>query len=224
MQRDYQRNGLVQFLYGLTEQEYFTDVELAQAVDAYRVATTVSGETLFPMLGFEFNDTPRVRTGQIIQYDATTGKRNKNKIPPVDWLHRRFGIDNDATRKCFFGEHLLALYPEKDVAIVEAPKTAIIASIYYGDAFVWLATCGKSGTKTSQREVCKPLVGRTVVLFPDLNAWDEWNLRAANMRTNGVADVRLDDFIFHKTSKEEKQQGLDIADYLLKHKKQDLRK
>lgn len=216
-------NGLAVFLGGLAEQGYFTHEELWTAWDAYKIGTTIGGHTVFPMLGIDYEETLHVRTGQMIRYDKQTGKRNKKDIPPVDWLHRSFKIPNEATRKCFFGEHLLA-GNDKPIGIVEAPKTALICAIYKPNAFVWLATCGKSGTKTASKEVCAPLVGRSVTLFPDLNAYPEWEQRAEQLRKNGVSDVTVSDWLKHKTTKAEHAQGLDLADYFLQFPKSKLLK
>lgn len=44
--------------------------------------------------------------------------------------------------QCLFGEHLLPLYPDKPVALVESEKTAVICSGLM-PRFLWRATGGK---------------------------------------------------------------------------------
>jgi hypothetical protein len=55
-----------------------------------------------------------------------------------------------------------------EYGIVNSETTAIIYSIYYLN-YVWIATGGINGCKWTERDVCKILEGRKVVLFPDLN-------------------------------------------------------
>ena len=67
-------------------------------------------------------------------------------------------------RQCLFGQHLLPLYPDKTVFLVESEKSAVIASHYMPDV-VWLAPGGKNiGLNVQTIEVLR---GRDVVLLPD---------------------------------------------------------
>ncbi|MCB9186908.1 MAG: hypothetical protein H6601_09200 [Flavobacteriales bacterium] len=95
------------------------------------------------------------------------------------------------------------------VAIVESEKTAIIASIQFPD-FVWLA----SGSKTlHQLNSSSGLFSdRHVVLFPDLGAFDGWNHKATLVHARSV---RVADTLEKHASASERQQGLDLADYIL---------
>ena len=113
---------------------------------------------------------------------------------------------------CLFGEHLLMRYPAKPVAVVEAPATAIVASIYL-PSFVWLAT-GSLSYLTLER--CKALKGRNVYLFPDLSkdgkAFDLWNEKAKELRS--LAHVNVSDYLEQHATGEERSKGLDLRDFL----------
>jgi len=73
-------------------------------------------------------------------------------------------------RQCLFGEHLLAKYPDRPVSLVEAEKTAVIASLFCPDQ-VWVATggCGQLG-----EEKLATLKGREVTVYPDSGAFMKW--------------------------------------------------
>lgn len=66
-------------------------------------------------------------------YDATTGKRVKHPQPHVCWVHTEMKLKDYNLRQCFFGEHLLPLYPDRKVFVVESEKTAVIASHFIPD-------------------------------------------------------------------------------------------
>jgi hypothetical protein len=90
-------------------------------------------------------------------------------------------------RQCFFGEHLLSL-PEnknKPVCIVESEKTACICSEVIPE-FLWLATGGKNGVKWTDKNVWTYLTGRNIILFPDVDAHQQWSDKIAVFRSFGV--------------------------------------
>lgn len=153
----------------------------------------------------------RVRTGKIMLYDATTGKRVKHPQPHVCWVHTEMKQKDYNLRQCFFGEHLLPLYPDRKVFVVESEKTAVIASHFMPDV-LWIATGGKNGC-FNERAV-SALAGRDVVLMPDLEATQEWQGKLPMLRkvcrsvsVNGILETMATD--------EQRSQGLDIADFLL---------
>jgi len=73
-------------------------------------------------------------------------------------------------QQCFFGEHLLTLYPDKTVAIVESEKSALIASAVF-PILIWLAA---ENLNEISLEKCQILKGRNVTLFPDLGGYTKW--------------------------------------------------
>jgi hypothetical protein len=84
----------------------------------------------------------------------------------------------------FFGEHLL-IDTRKPVAIVEAEKTAIIASAYFPE-FIWLATGMKATLKI---EYAQCLEGRAVTLFPDIGAYQDWSAKLESFST--ICDISI---------------------------------
>ena len=153
----------------------------------------------------------RVRTGKIMLYDATTGKRVKHPQPHVCWVHTEMRLRDYRLRQCFFGEHLLSLYPDWKVFVVESEKTAVIASHFMPDV-LWVATGGKNGC-FNERAISS-LAGRDVVLMPDLGATQEWQARLP-MLDKVCRSVSVNDILETMATDEQRSQGLDIADFLL---------
>jgi len=178
-----------------------------ELISRYFIATSKywNGATVF----WEIDAQGKVRTGKIMLYSPTTGKRVKNLEIPVYWVHKAIKQPEFELKQCLFGEHLL-IDKTKPVAIVESEKTAIIASVYLPQ-FIWLA----AGSLTNlNAEKCSILKGRTVTLFPDLNGFDKWSIKAKEL--SHLAIFTVSDLLELKATEAEKQQGFDLADYLIK--------
>ena len=126
--------------------------------------------------------------------------------------HKALKLDTFNLEQCYFGEHLLNEDKSKPVAIVESEKTAVICSVYLPE-FIWLA-CGSANNLNEART--KVLKGRNVVLFPDLGCFDLWNNKVNKLTK--LASFRTSTLLKNKATKTEKQQGYDLADYLVKIK------
>lgn len=98
----------------------------------------------------------KIRGGMICEY-TEKGKRRRDTVNV--WEHEKgynFVLSN-------FGEHLIPKYPKKEIGVVEAPKTVLIASLKYPDK-LWIGT---NGLTTLQEGRCESFRGRDVVLYPD---------------------------------------------------------
>lgn len=133
-----------------------------------------------------------------------------NKVIQIGkWL-----VEGYESKPCFYGEHLLSIYPDKPVAIVESEKTAIICSISLPD-YVWLATGGIYGCQWDSPEVYSLLRNRTIVVFPDLNATSTWQIKADILKADGL-DVSVYDLeSMLEVQDEDRKAGLDIGDYMI---------
>lgn len=198
----FETNHFVNFLINLF------GVEVAnQLVSRYFIATSKhwNGATVF----WQIDTQGKVRTGKIMLYNPTTGKRVKNLELPVYWVHKALKQPEFELKQCLFGEHLL-FDKTKPVAIVESEKTAVIASVYLPQ-FIWVAV----GSLTNlNAEKCSILKGRNVTLFPDLNGFDKWNNKATEL--SQIAKFTVSNLLERKAIDSEKQQGFDLADYLIK--------
>lgn len=175
----------------------------------YKVGTSKhwNGATVFWQMDYQ----NRVRTGKIMLYNPTTGKRIKEPYNHVTWVHSVLHKEDYNLKQCFYGEHLLSEDKSRPVALVESEKTAIIAS-YYLPQFLWIASGGKNGCFNANS--LSVLAGRSVVLFPDLGATDYWQSKISLMKSYGI-DVQLFDYLEAKATENERKEGYDIADYLL---------
>jgi hypothetical protein len=145
-------------------------------------------------------------------------KRINHPIPK--WLHEY--QEQSGKYTCLFGEHLLKSFPNNPIAIVEAPKTAIYASLYFGmpknsSDFLWLAT-GSLSYLTKDRILV--LKDRSVMLFPDLSedktAFNKWKVKAETiLKEIPSINIQTSNFLEVRASKEEQIKGLDLADFLI---------
>ena len=151
----------------------------------------------------------KIRTGKIMLYNSDSGKRVKEPINYITWVHKALKLTDFSLNQCFFGEHLLK-EKNKPVAIVESEKTAIISSVYLPQ-FIWLAA---GGLDSLNIEKCKVLTGRSVILFPDLKGFDKWNDKVKEL--SHLTTFKISKLLEEKASPIEKEKGFDLADYLIK--------
>jgi hypothetical protein len=154
-----------------------------------------------------------INTAKLMRYDAATGKRSKDGTG-THWLHAKLkqrGVlpASFDYRRSYFGEHLLANAP-REIAIVEAEKTAVIASLELPD-YTWLACGGKSHLSVTK---LARYARQRIVLFPDGDGFELWAKVAHAARAQGL-DVIVSDLLETELSAVQKAGGWDLADYLL---------
>jgi hypothetical protein len=212
----------------------FDAQDVTRVTEMYRLGTVTkgfrAGATTFPFIdrrGF-------VRAIQVKQFDDanhTTGTDFLHSIierhctqhgkPITEWLD---GYNKQDRRvSCLFGEHLLDKFPQNPIALVEAPKTAIYAALYFGLPYqstqvpIWLAVYNKSSFKIDRLQV---LGDKDVLTFPDLSkdgsTFREWQVKAREYETQ-LAGTRFlfSDLLERLAPDEHRERGLDIADYLI---------
>lgn len=168
----------------------------------------------------------RICNGQVVQFDdnghtvkTSSGRRtrwmhlamtrrlqNAGKALP-EWLVEC----NSQSGSCshLYGLFQLATAPNSyPIALVESPKAAIIASLYY-PCFIWMATMGL-GNLTAER--LEPLRGHPIVLWPDVGGYDKWQAKATALNKLGFT-IEVSDFLEKRAANEN---GLDLADVLLR--------
>jgi len=203
--------------------------------DAY-----LEGAVTFPY----FETIDKIQAIQIVQYDHTNHRKFINwldtflspaeaigspvdfpavqqKIVPIKWIE-----DRRTQRKvnCFFGAHLAKMFPSNPIVLVESPKSAVIGMLYFGfpadhhENPIWMATGSKD---TFSLDRTKILSGRKVIIFPDLSPYGktskEWNVRAEKYQsTLPWSRFFVSDYLEKTASTQEKNEKLDIADYLIR--------
>ena len=182
------------------------------SIRMYNIGGTDESETIF----WQIDRDGRVRGGKIMKYDEYSGKRVKDMDNAVTWIHSRLQSVGVIPRdwrltQCLFGEHLINGGNNKTIVVVESEKTAVIASIFYPQ-YIWLATGGKMNLKENN---CECLANKNVMFLPDLNAYDDWVVRAQKVsEAIGFKYVVISD-LESRASGGDREEGLDIADYLI---------
>ena len=179
----------------------------------YRLASTPDQAIIF----LQIDQDNQCRTGKIMQYNPSTGHRIKDPDKPgrINWLHsilkRRKQLPPDwQLTQCLFGEHLLPQHQDKTVALVESEKTAIICSAMMPQ-YLWLATGGKSGL-TSER--LSSLKGRKIIVFPDIDAFKDWQQK---IFTFPHLDIRISRLLEDNATPADREAHIDLADWLIKY-------
>jgi hypothetical protein len=218
---NYAQNSLVQFLSIL----FPDNLEAVQnSIQRYLIGTWKDGLTIF----WQIDGRGTIRTGKLMRFDEQNGKRQavkswiengEKRELKAFWMHKelikqKLLLDDFNLKQCFFGEHLLRKEPNKIVAIVEAEKTAVICSICRPE-FVWLAVGAKGYLTNAKLQI---FAGRKVLLFPDADAYSLWQEKAVRAQRNGV-DARISNLIETHGTDAEKENGFDLADYLIAEQK-----
>jgi hypothetical protein len=208
--------------------------EVEKVISLYYLGTVKcgyrAGGITFPFIDQNGN----IRAVQVKQFDErnhTKGtdflhsiiyKHCQKKSQPVpEWL--KGYRTHEIKVSCLFGEHNLNKYPHNPIALVEAPKTAIYGTLYFGfpeqaTNLLWLAVYNLSSLNFDK---CKALKGRDVYLFPDLSkdgkAFDFWTEKAKGLerKIQGVK-FTVSNLLEQRANEVERAKGCDLADYLNK--------
>lgn len=181
------------------------------SAEEYKVGVTKEGATIFPQIDIDGN----CRTAKIMRYNSTTGHRIKDERLKVDWVHSRMKKSGDLPQdweltQCLFGEHLLTKHPEQPVAVVESEKTAFICSAFMPE-FIWVATGGKS----QLNERLNVLKGRKIIVFPDVDGYDEWSEKIKQFQD---LDIQVYDLLQSLANAEQIARQIDLADVIIEHR------
>jgi hypothetical protein len=190
---------------------YLTDTQLRHAADRYRLGCSKEGGVIF----WEIDDQQRVHTGKIMYYQPDC---HRDKAHNPTWVHSLMKDklpQNYELQHCLFGLHLLGV-GGGNIALVESEKTAVILSEKFPD-FIWLS-CG--GLQMFKPELLAPLVNHKVVVFPDTDetgeAYKQWLavLQQAQRQYVFKYPLRISRLLENHASQEQKQQKIDLVDFL----------
>jgi hypothetical protein len=211
--KKYNKNNFLIFLHSI-----FDENTVQRLITDYKIGTSKlwPGATVF----WQIDHHDCIRTGKIMLYNPTTGKRVKyNNRALIQWAHKKLYNPDFNLQQCFFGEHLLKQYPDKPAAVCESEKTAIIAAGNYPQ-FLWLATGGLNLLSAKRYD---PLKFRSTVLFPDLEAVELWQKKAQQIKEKfPSARIFISTYLQDIAGEDEKAEGLDLADYLTTYKTSNL--
>ncbi|TXD67260.1 DUF6371 domain-containing protein [Polaribacter glomeratus] len=153
---------------------------------------------------WQIDTSEQIRSAKIMLYNKYTGKRIKEPYNHINWLHKAIKEPNFNLYQCLFGLHLINEDYQKNIAIVESEKTAIIMSIFLPE-FIWLATGSKSNFKF---ELLEPLKKRKCFAFPDKGEFNNWSNKAKELKTKGFK-IEVSNLLEQTSFKN----GFDLADY-----------
>lgn len=203
----YQQNNFVQFLTNKLGKKAASIL-----IKRYNIGTSKywEGATVFWQKDIKNN----VRTGKVMLYNPADGHRIKEPFNHIHWAHslllKKGLVDYFFLKQCLFGEHLLTENGKKTIAIVESEKTAILMSHYY-PKYEWLASGSLSNVN---KQLFEPLRSCTIRLYPDLGALEKWKEKAFWLTKQGFK-IKVSELLEEEASQEEKEQGLDLADFML---------
>src|SRR5690554_4844677 len=212
----------------------FLPTQVNEVAQLYRLGTVtqgyMAGAVTFPFIDKAGN----IRAVQVKQFDETNHTTRTSFLHSIiskhhtqhgqhlpGWLEAYTKQDKRIT--CLFGAHLLSRYHSNPVALVEAPKTAIYGTLYFGlpetpESLIWLAVYNKSSFTFDK---ISALQGRTVLVFPDLSkdgsTFKEWQRKAKDLerrlpRTRFI----FSDLLEQLAPEQDRQEGQDLADYLIR--------
>ena len=150
---------------------WFDQDKLEALMKRYPIGATEQGESIF----WHINAENKITNGHIITMDSETGK-----IYDDSWYYQ------DGRPTCMFGEHLIGAFPSQTVALVTDELTAAVMSCF-PTPYVWLATGKEQATPSD----LLPLVGKSVVVFPDKGKYCKWQemLQAVSNLQFHISDV-----------------------------------
>ena len=218
----YDQNNFVQFL-----MELFGTEKAMELVQIYHIGSSNywQGSTVFWIID-NSSEQNKIVGGQLVLFD-TNGNTAKKELPDgttfryTRWVHtalnhvykkRNTSIPKWLTNYCKYGNKfpvpfgLTSIDESKPIAIVEAPKTAIIAKGYLPQ-YNWLAIGSASYLNNANRLL--PLAGKNITLFPDAGCYDNWHSRGQQF--SYFANFNTSDLLERKNT----TPGSDLADYLV---------
>lgn len=229
---NYNLNTFIQNLYKNIPYPFEID-DIAKVIQIYHLGTISQGirkgAITFPFI----DSNEKIRTIQVKNFDDTNHTTATDFLhsmlerhytseakPLPEWLKKY--KENEKYVSCLFGEHLLNMFPTNKIALVEAPKTAIYGTMYFGhpqnkENFIWLAVYNKSSFSLDK---VKALKGRSIAVFPDLSkdgsTFKEWSEKSMKYEKElpGTRFV-VSDLMEKIATDTDRQKGLDIADILI---------
>lgn len=161
---------------------YFDMETIAEAISRYHIqSVSYYRNTAFPCINAEGKVTDVMtlaygsdlhRTGNVYHYYGS-----KDRIAQLKATHPGGYKYNP----CYFGEHLLPLHPDRNVALVESQKSAVVCSMLL-PGMVWLATCGSSNFTASKSLALKD---RRVFVYPDKGMAEKWGKTVRELQSGG---------------------------------------
>ena len=201
--------------------KHFLEEKVSKTFKKYFVG--VSERWSKSVIFWQVDRNQKVRAGKIMLYDSVTGKRDKFKF---NW--KEVKDDNFEMRQVFFGIHLIDYYKKYKIGIVESEKTALLCDLFFDEEIVWIASGGLQGLNEDK---FKDLIGREVLLFPDLsskkskiNACELWKSKAEIISKKIKIDIKINTILDKIADKIDYENQEDLGDFIIKNLQSEKRK
>lgn len=223
-------NPLFQYLKGVFQGGAMWE-SFQEVIKKYSVCTSGNsgtyGWTIYPSIDADGN----YLTAKYMRY-GNDGRRVKTDAEgkgaySINWLHTMrekeglLSLGGSEIGHCLFGLHLLNRYPTAVICVCESEKTAIIAQTFYNfDSNLFMATGGKNRLTL---QFLQPLIdsGRKVLLYPDIDAFGDWEGKAKAIterlqQRNTASNIRITQKLMDWYDPIQDGEKADIADILLR--------
>lgn len=211
----------------------FIEDDILKIIDLYKLGTITSGKYKSAITFPYIDPLNNVRAVQVKLFDENNHTQDttflhsiirhsliSEKKPLPQWFNDY--NENEKKISCLFGAHLLSQYPHNPIALVEAPKTAIYGTQYFGFPdnprnLLWLGVFNLSSLSLDKVQALK---GRKVFLFPDLSknghAFNLWSEKASEFnKIMPNTQFIVSDLLESNAPSNLRDKGADIADILI---------
>lgn len=193
--------------------QYFEINKVEKVFQKYLVGVSNCWErsTIF----WQIDQSKKIRCGKIMQYNSRSGRRDKFKFK---WI--RNSDDTTEMRQVFFGVHLIGYFKNYKIGIVESEKTALLCDLFFDEKIIWISSGGLQGISEKK---FKDLIGKEVILFPDLSAKDSknpaielWTNQAKIIGKKLRIDIKINNYLEFFANEVERENQYDLADFIIK--------
>lgn len=189
------------FFQPLIESGTLTEEQMHRAAERYYLGKTRSGKTMFWMI----DDMMQPLDAHI--GDTWISKLLKKREPLLEYW---------PVEHCLFGEHLVSGARDYPVGIVESEASAVILSEIFPES-IWLAYVY---TANLTPQLMQPLQGRNVTIYPrtdpTMSNYVFFLDYTMLVRKHYDINLRIDSTLEYNATKEQKEQCIDIVDFILK--------
>jgi len=189
------------FFQPLIESGTLTEEQMHRAAERYYLGKTHSGKTMFWMI----DDMMQPLDAHI--GDTWISKLLKKREPLLEYW---------PVEHCLFGEHLVSGARDYPVGIVESEASAVILSEIFPES-IWLAYVY---TANLTPQLMQPLQGRNVTIYPrtdpTMSNYVFFLDYTMLVRKHYDINLRIDSTLEYNATKEQKEQCIDIVDFILK--------
>lgn len=203
----------------------FGKEEALRVIGRFPTGACVDGGEVFNV-HWHIDEESRIHTGKLMQYrleENEFGKTVLKRHGRMNWVHSFCEPKLEEYTQTLFGLGQLKERPSAPVAVCEGYRTAMTASVYF-PSYVWLAvdSCSMLTAYEGTCSLFEPLRRRQVILFPDLGeGLKRWTRGAEVLKSKGF-DVTLNSLLDELATDEERKQGLDLEDFLLRFEPDEL--